>query len=156
MALTNFSSQAPANDCIEAGICHVHGEQLESMSRAHAAEVLTLRRRIVALEHALQAATFSNGKAPAVVEADRSGEGVVHDACAAQTAQQPHAPVAGNPMAPAEATEPSAPIVSVPTPMGAEAWDDGDASFSERVAARAFFREDPADEPSRRWFLRND
>ena len=38
-------------------------------------------------------------------------------------------------------------------PDFSHAWGDADASFEERIAAKAFFREEAIDEPSRRWFL---
>ena len=35
----------------------------------------------------------------------------------------------------------------------ANAWSGGDATFEEKLAAKAFFREDAVEERSRRWLL---
>lgn len=155
MALTNFPSQTYPACSSDASTCQVHGDQLESMSRTHAAEVLTLRRRIAALEHALAVAEtsvssisslpVSHGNTPAVAAADLPGQGAPPGARAAQSESHADVSAAGNPQ-----------LVSAPTLTGAEAWDDGEATFTERMAARAFFREEAADDSARRWFLRND
>ncbi len=132
---------------VERGTCRVHGAQFASMQASHAAEVASLRRRIEALEASLaqaeaaRVATSPVSDRPPVTSID------IHATDRRKTDQ------AGDLHGDDLHKKLSANVSNITT--GAAAWDDEDVTFSERIAALAFFREDDSDEPSRRWFLRN-
>lgn len=125
----------------ERGVCRVHGAQFASMQASHAAEVSALRRRIAALEAGL-----------AQAEAARAAEVAVADQPLVTSINEAtdRSETDGAAKLYEELTANASNITT-----GAAAWDDGDATFSERIAALAFFREDNSEEPARRWFLRN-
>lgn len=127
---------------VERGVCRVHGAQFASMQASHAAEVATLRRRIETLETSLAQAEAARAAATAVGDQPPVTSIDIH------TTDRRRTDRAG------DLEEQLAANASNIT-TGAAAWDDDDATFSERIAALAFFREDDTDEPARRWFLRN-
>ena len=127
---------------VERGVCRVHGAQFVSMQAAHADEVAALRRRIEALEASLAQAEAARAAATPVSEHPPVTSIEVHTTDRRKTDH------------PGDLQDDLAANVSNIT-TGAAAWDDDEATFSERIAALAFFREDDAEEPSRRWFLRN-
>lgn len=127
---------------VERGVCRVHGAQFASMQASHAAEVSSLRRRIEALETSLAQAEAA--RAAAVPVADQPPVTSI-DIHATDRRKTDRGADLGEQL--------TANASNITT--GAAAWDDDDATFSERIAALAFFREDDSEEPSRRWFLRN-
>ena len=127
---------------VERGVCRLHGAQFASMQASHAAEVATLRRRIETLETSLAQAEAARAAATPVRDQPPVTSIDIHATDRRRTDR------AG------DLEEQLAANASNIT-TGAAAWDDDDATFSERIAALAFFREDDTDEPARRWFLRN-
>lgn len=127
---------------VERGVCRVHGAQLASMQASHAVEVAALRRRIEALEASLAQAEAAKAAAMPVADQPPVTSIDMHATDRRRTDRVP------------DMEEQLAASASTIT-SGARAWDDDDATFSERIAALAFFREDDSDEPARRWFLRN-
>jgi len=146
----------------EAGSCRVDGDEVEATETAptYLAEVTSLRQRITELEDQLAqrlpraseeaeaSVSTAPSTQPAVVateETDSSrkcvSEAFLTDARAATMSQHEVNDTAGDFATFYESeTEP------------ALSWTDPDASFEERMAARAFFDAD-GDESARRWLL---
>ncbi len=120
----------------------MHGAQFASMQASHAAEVSALRRRIEALETSLAQAEAALAAAVPVVDQPPITSIDIH---ATDRRKTDHGADLGEQL--------TANASNITT--GAAAWDDDDSTFSERIAALAFFREDDSEEPARRWFLRN-
>ena len=112
---------------------------------AYADEVRALRQRVATLESELaatKAAQFAQAQ-PASVFTEASTPAVVAVSPSVQAVQNEVA---------AERVE-AKPVAS--NPGFAQAWqaEEGDASFEERIAERAFFQASTVDEESRTWLL---
>lgn len=143
-------------------VCHVPGDQVAAMRAAHLAEVDALRRRIDELEHALaQLDAESAERTAGDVGNDDVPTGVTTIRLAPKHQRRrtdpPEAEAPASPHPPVEqgiADETVLDEMVSTVTSGAAAWDDDEVSFAERVAARAFFREDVTDTRARRWLLR--
>ena len=130
-------------------VCHVPSEQVVAMHARHIAEVERLRARIEELEAALDDNDTDGEPQVTTVrlvptrQRRRSDNQAVTEEAAVQPVSSQHLP----------AEDVLDEMVSTVT-SGAAAWDDEDVSFAERVAARAFFRDDVTDSRARRWLLR--
>jgi len=184
VALIEISEELQT-ECTELdAMCLVHGEEIARLTQSHAAEVVSLRRKIDALESALavaevaraarvvslqdnppltsisfgatvtgapatdlsSASAFHSSHQPAVVSVESAARRI--DGTDA-SAVQPNPPLTDDAVrhpCPAPASSPEEP----------GPWDDAEASFEERMAAREFFAESTStSEPAwRRWLLK--
>ena len=134
MTLEALSDEEPR--CIvRRGRCVVHGVsgEPETTHRAQI-EIAALRNRITELEAALEKARRDKHVALAV--SPKPSNIVLH-------------PSPGGAADDLGTPQPAAEAVTF-----SEAWSDTNATFEERLAARAFFDCDENDEPARRWFLK--
>ena len=152
MAMTEHSDLEPApmtdlprasGACrAERGACRVHGAQFASMQASHAAEVSALRRRIETLEASLAQSEAARAAQARVADQPPVTSIDIHSTDRRKTDRV------------SDVSDQLAAHASNIT-TGAAAWDDDEATFNERIAALAFFRDDDSDQPARRWFLRN-
>lgn len=109
-------------------------DEIEQLLASHATEVRLLEQRVRELERALVEATNTTGREQIMLAAapafEHSGTGT-------------------------ESRLPTAEEIAAARRANAAAcvWVDDEASFEEKVAARAFFGDDGNETPSRRWLL---
>lgn len=143
----------------ETGPRRVHGELASETGSAYAAEVTSLRQRISELErqlaerlpHASQEIESTGDSAPPTQPAADSTDGTdLSGECVSQNSlTDAHAATMGQ----HEFDDAAGDFATLyDAESGPETWTDPDASFEERMAARAFF-DGERDESARRWLL---
>jgi hypothetical protein len=150
---------------VRADRCAVHGVTGDTSSAK--AEVAVLRRQVAELEAALTAARAQVANGHSANRTTTNGS-AANGSAVNGSAPKPPAPapvVTQLPRVPVPDPAPSVPVAvaaqAAPVPLVepespsdfSHAWADGDATLEERIAARAIFRDEVVEEPSRRWFL---
>ncbi|MEM7093129.1 MAG: hypothetical protein AAF567_09005 [Actinomycetota bacterium] len=126
------------------------------MHASHLAEVVSLRRKIEALEHALAHSEAARDAATsATMQPNVTSIQLPSDHHRRRSDVAPAVTPIGSAARHVGLTAPSVetPTPVTSTPTGSAAWNDDDATFAERMAAKAFFREDDIDQRSRDWLL---
>lgn len=179
MALAEISEELHA-ECTELNtVCIVHGDEIARLTRLHAAEVVSLRRKIDALESSLAVAEVAraaevvslqanppltsisfggpsaDGKGPAASERDQPTFVSSQEPAVVSVVPAAHR-INGTDASAVQPHPPSTEDAARPPAVPEDVWADTEASFEERMAAREFFADAPGgQEPRwRRWLLK--